>query len=613
MSFWAELRRRNVFRVGAVYLAGAWVLSQVGSLVAQSFAAPTWPMRMLLVLLAIGFPVALVVAWLFELTPQGLKLTAQVAPEASIMHHTGRRLDRVLIGMIGLLIVVLLVDRWVLPAREAETTTSSVAAGAAAAAPNGAAAASPLARLEHSVAVLPLANMSPNPSDAYFAAGIHEEILNYLAKLKSVNVIARTSVARYANTDKSIQDIGAELNVETVMEGSVRYADNRVRVTTQLIDARSGAHLWSEAYERDFKDIFAIQADIAMSVANALNATFSPEEQRQVERVPTTSPEAYALALQAWDLGGRGNQSPQILALLDQAIARDPNFAAPYGFKADTYASLLINTTYGSASDRAQTEALARNNAKQALALNPTDAQANGALANIDLFNWRWADARQTYERAYAATGFPVGYFRWFLSWTGQQARAIEVVQHYLALDPNNWGAHWNLGIALLYAGDADKAVAAFHRGIELAPALPLQHSWLAFAEIARNNRDAALRELQLNETLLGSNRAVISLVDTAYGYSRIGRSADAARLFAEIQTLAQKQDIGTGGWASAYLGIGDQQKALEQLRLGAERARTKTLDPGFFTLMNIRMNVTRDPVLEQPEFAAVRAALTGD
>ena len=608
MSFWAELRRRNVFRVGAVYLASAWALSQVGLLVAQSFDAPTWPMRMLLVLLAIGFPVALVVAWLFELTPQGVMLTAQVAPEASIAHHTGRRLNRVLIGMIGLLIVVLIVDRWVLPAHEAAAPVSATKS------PDiPVTAAPPRARLEHSVAVLPLANLSPNPSDAYFAAGIHEEILNYLAKLKFVNVIARTTMGRYANTEKSIQEIGAELNVETVMEGSVRYADNRVRITTQLIDARSGAHLWSEAYERDFKDIFAIQADIAMSVANALNAAFSPEEQRQVERVPTTSPEAYALALQALDLSGRGNQSAQMLALADQMIAHDPNFAMPYGVKAWTYATLLINTTLGSAADRAQNEALARSNAERALALDATNDDAGGALASVDLFNWRWADANRTFERFFAATGRPPPYFLWFNSWRGQHARAIEVAQRWVKLSPLDWNTNWGLGIALLYAGDADKAVVALSRAIELTYTLPLLHSWLAYAEIARGNHDAALREMQIEETLLGKERPMINLVGMVYCYGRIGRSADAARLFAEIQALAKQEDIGAGGWASAYLGIGDQQKALEQLRLGVQRARDKVLDPGFFTLMNIRMNFLRDPVLEQPEFAAVRAALTGD
>lgn len=601
MSFWTELRRRNVFRVGAVYLAAAWILSQVGDVVAQAFGAPPWPMRMLLVLLAVGFPVALILSWLFELTPEGVKLTREVAPNASITHETGRRLDRVLIGMIGLLIVVLLADNWLLPVRDA--APASVEAGAAPA----------RTRLENSVAVLPPENLSPNPDDAYFAAGIHQEILNYLYKLKSVNPIAITTMTRYANTEKSIQEIGAELNVETVMESSVRYADNRVRITTRLIGAESGAELWGEDYERDFSDIFGIQADIAMNVANALDAAFSPEEQRTIEAAPTTSPEAYTLLMQYLDFLGRGNQGPQLLAFLDQMIERDPEFAAPYGLKASTYANLLINTTVGAAGDRAQTEMLALTNAERALELDSTNGSANGALGTTHLVNWRWAQARETYERYYEATGRATGSFHWLSSWQGRHAEAIQISQQSVSLNPQNWIAHWGLGIVSLYAGEHERSVAAFRRGIDLSPALSLQHSWLAWAEIARGNHDEALRAMQIAETLLGNDRAIISLVDLVYSYGRLGRRDEATRLFAEIQALAANQDIGAGGWASAYLGIGDHEKALEQLRLGAERARNKVLDPGFFTLMNIRMNPTDDPVLEQPEFVAVREQLTGD
>ena len=217
------------------------------------------------------------------------------------------------------------------------------------------------------------------------------------------------------------------------------------------------------------------------------------------------------------------------------------------------------------------------------------------------------------FERAYAraAAGKAV-YFSWFLSWSGQRARAIEVQQRSVDLDPNNW-ARLELGIVSLYAGETDAAVTAFRRGIELAPALPLQHSWLAQAAIVRGNNAEAQRELALAETMLGGNRALISLVDILYGYSRIGMRDEVARLYAEIEPLARQQDIGTGGWAAVYLGIGDQEKALEQLRFGAQRARDHVLDQGFFTLMNIRMNVTRDPVLEQPEFVAVRERLQGD
>ena len=188
--------------------------------------------------------------------------------------------------------------------------------------------------LANSVAVLPFANLSPNADDAYFAQGIHEEVLNQLAKLDALSVIARTSVLRYADGKTSLPDIARELNVQTVMEGSVRYAGDNVRITAQLIDPKTGTQLWSDAYQRKFDDIFAIQADIAMNIANALRAEFSIEEQREIERPLTTSPEAYALYLQT----RTGRRRPRRrLKLLERAIALDPSFAAAYGRKALIY------------------------------------------------------------------------------------------------------------------------------------------------------------------------------------------------------------------------------------------------------------------------------------
>ena len=193
------------------------------------------------------------------------------------------------------------------------------------------------------MAVLPFANLSPNADDAYFAQGIHEEVLNQLAKLDALSVIARTSVLRYADGKTSLPDIARELNVQTVMEGSVRYAGDNVRITAQLIDPKTGTQLWSEAYQRKFEDIFTIQADIAMNIANALRAEFSLEEQREIERPLTTSPEAYALYLQTrtLDVGVR-----RIAGAARPRIELDPSFAAAYGRRAVVYSSMLANTSH---------------------------------------------------------------------------------------------------------------------------------------------------------------------------------------------------------------------------------------------------------------------------
>ena len=620
MSFWTELRRRNVFKVGTGYALVAWILVQVVGNVFPVLHLPEWTGTFVIVLLLLGFPLALVLAWAFEVTPDGIKRTADIPLRESIRHLTGQKLNYIVTALLVLAVALMAADNYVFTGNDA----SGANAAAAASSPPTVVPVPPSARagaattrtvLPNSVGVLPFANLSPNADDAYFAAGIHEEILNYLAKLKSLSVIGRTSMMRYAETDKSSPEIATELNVATVMEGSVRYANGRVRVTTQLNDGVTGAHLWSEAYERDFKDIFAIQADVAMSVANALNAAFSPEEQQRIEAVPNVSADTYATYLRVLPaLGGAGNQGPQIVAVLDQMIGDAPDFAAPHGWKAFVLANLLINTTFGSAGDRSATQTLARTSADRALALDPNDAQAHSALAQIEMVNWLWPEVRQRYARnSGAPSGLASLYSIWFLSWTGRDAEAIAAARRGIELSPFEAGTHWYLGMSLSYAEDYDEAVAAFERAIDLAPAAPLFHTWLAYAEIGRGGSEAAMQELRLTEQLLGSNRAVIYVLDMLYAYGRLGRTEDAQRLFEEIQSVARNQDIGAGGWAQAYLAMGDQQKALEQLREGTERARNKVLDPGFFQLMNIRMNATADPVLEQPEFAAVRAALSGD
>jgi serine/threonine-protein kinase len=398
------------------------------------------------------------------------------------------------------------------------------------------------------------------------------------------------------------------------MEGSVRYAGSRIRVTTQLVDSVTGSHLWSETYEREFDDVFAIESDIAMNVANALEAEFSAEEQQRIERVPAVSAQTYAAYLRVLpQMTGAGNQGPQMLALLDRLIAEDAEFAPLHGWKAWTHANLVINTVFGPARDPAGTEAAARASAARALALDPQQPEARSALAAVDLLRWRWPEARATFESFARETGRIGEYHPWLSSWSEREAEALEIARRRVDRDPLSSAARWYLGTVLTYAHDYDAAAAAFERAIELAPSVALFHSWLAFAEIGRGNHEAAADSLVRAEAVLGDNRAILYLVDILYCYGRIGRSADALRIFSEIQAIAANQEIGAGGWAMAYLGIGDQDRALEQLRIGAERARGKVLDQGFFSLMNIRMNVTSDPVLARPEFAAARAELTGD
>jgi len=573
-SFLTEIRRRKVFQVAAVYAVVAWLLIQIVAAVKSPLQLPVWFDTAVIVLLLVGFPIVLIFAWVYEFSGGSLRRTPSAA------------------------------DADDAPSRTPDAAPLAIAAGAAA------------AILPNSIAVLPFENMSPSPEHAYFAAGIHEEILNSLAKLKSLNVIARTSVLQYAGTQKPIGEIAGALGVETIMEGSVRYARDRVRVTTQLIDSGTGAHLWSEAYEREFDDIFAIQADIAVQVANALQAELSKEEQHRVEAPATTSTEAYALYLQVRNLENSGGiVADQVQALLDRAITLDPSFALALGAKAATYAVQLINTTASVASDSSELDPLVRKYAAAALAIDPREANAHMALCVLAEFTWRWSEARRHAMSCLETPtwGIMAGVVNWTLSWSGDTQLAIERAEQLRRLSPADWTAEWNLGIVQTYAGRYDEAAAALRRAIAILPVLPIHHSWLAITEIARGDTASARQQLDLTESLLGEDRQVIYLLDMAYARGRLGDAQNARRLFDELERRAAGQDIGAGGWALANMAIGRHDEALKWLRAGAGKAARHEIDAGMFSLMNLKQNYTNDPVLEQPEFVAARAQLKGD
>jgi TolB-like protein len=276
-DFFAELRRRHIYRIGAGYVVVAWGITQVLDVLSQIWALPAWIAQPVTIVLALGLPITLIVAWLIE----GKAHEAV----ASAVRSKATTVDWILIGAVALVLTAIGYQQ-LTPETVVVAAADEVLEDVSDVLPN-------------SVAILLFDNLSPNPDDAYFAAGVHESILNELVKIRDMNVIARTSVLRYADTDMSIPEIADELNVETVMEGSVRYAGDQVRVTAQLIDPNTGAHIWSEEYDRDLADIFAIQSDIAERIAMALEAELLPSEQESIERQPTQSPDAYTAFLKA--------------------------------------------------------------------------------------------------------------------------------------------------------------------------------------------------------------------------------------------------------------------------------------------------------------------------
>src|SRR5438309_2257781 len=287
LNFFAELKRRNVYKVAVAYAVVAWLLIQAASIILPSFEAPAWVMKVLIAALAIGFPIAVVLAWAFEITPQGIVRAEDVSPTDSITKHTGHKL----IGVTVVLAVIAasLLAYQFLRSKSAATTTPSITS-----APTSAPASTPTS--EKSIAVLPFENLSDDKQNAFFTDGVQDEILTDLAKIADLKVISRSSVMQYkTGVQRNLREIGQQLGVAHLLEGSVQRAGNRIRVNAQLIDARNDAHLWAQTYDRDLADVFAIQSEIAKAIADQLQAKLSPTEKAAIEQPPTSDVTAFNL------------------------------------------------------------------------------------------------------------------------------------------------------------------------------------------------------------------------------------------------------------------------------------------------------------------------------
>jgi TolB-like protein len=336
MSLFAELKRRNVFKVGAAYAVLTWLLAQVTDVFLENFGAPDWVIKTILLLLVIGFPLALFFAWAFEMTPEGIKKEKDVDRSQSITAQTGRKLDFTIIAILLLALGYFALDKFVLdPARDAAQVQTAKDAEAGPA--------------EKSIAVLPFVNMSDDASNEYFSDGISEEILNALAKVKQLKVSGRTSSFAFKGQNQDLRQIGDALGVEHILEGSVRKAGTKIRITAQLIQVDDGFHLWSETYDRELTDVFAIQDEIAGAILEQLKAQLIGEDAAPVT-VARTETEVYDLYLLAKQrLYERTGPTIEAAAeLLDRAIALDPEYAPAYAQRG--IATLLLSEgggTYG--------------------------------------------------------------------------------------------------------------------------------------------------------------------------------------------------------------------------------------------------------------------------
>ena len=578
MTLFEELKRRNVFKVGIAYLVIAWLLAQVLQLVFETFATPDWVMKTVLVLLATGLPIALIFAWAFEMTPEGLKREHEVDRSISTTSKTGKKLNQAITLFIVLALAYFAYDKFVHPAdRQAETpgTSDQVAS-------DGVAAEVAATQPERSIAVLAFVNMSDDDSNEYFSDGLSEELLNLLAKVPELHVTSRSSAFAFKGEKIDIPAVARKLNVAHILEGSVRKSGDQVRITAQLIEAKADKHLWSETYDRSLDNIFAIQDEIAAAVVAKLKISLLGD----VPVVRETDPEAYASYLQARHL--RRQRSTESLGqaelLLKQVLSVEPDYAAAWDELSAVY---LYSASLGLQSFP-DAYARARDAIDNALAADPNYAPALASLSFISkAYDNDLVAAAEYLERALQLepTNIAIiGTAALLYSSLGRFDEATAFNEFTVSRDPVSAAGHSNLGLNYNSAGRWDDAIASFNTALKLSPGYSGTMYKIGIAQMLKGEPRAALESMLQEESVWG-------MIGLPMIYHDLGQDSESdAALAALIAQYGQ-------GWAYniAYVQAyrGDIDLAFEWLDKAVE-----TKDGGLSEILSEKMfaNLYDDP-----------------
>nr|MBP8098523.1 hypothetical protein [Arenimonas sp.] len=472
MSVLAELKRRNVIRMAGLYLVGAWLLVQVAGTVLPMFGAPGWLPRSIVVVLALGFVPALVFAWVFEMTPEGLKRDGDIEPGRSIAPQTARRMDRMIVAVLVLALGYFGFDKFVLaPKRQAMEVNAAKKLG------RSEALATASTTTDKSIAVLPFVDMSPEHDQEYFSDGIAEELLNRLAQIPDLRVAARTSAFQFKGKNLDIADIGRQLKVAHVLEGSVRKSGTRLRITAQLINSASGYHLWSQTFEGDASDVFKVQDDISTAIAEVLETKLAGRPAADKQAV-SVDPQAYDDYLQGRAFTARrvDDNLKLAVAAFDRAIARDPAYSAAHAGRAF---ALALSEIWNPWLPTAELVAQGRASAAEALKLDPENVEAMIARGYLAMKHWDIAGARVDFERAYALAPENVdvlNFYGDFQKLVGNLREAERMKRKAMALDPLSFVHPHDLVQVLFDQGRPREALVMAERAKSLgSPSAPYQ------------------------------------------------------------------------------------------------------------------------------------------
>lgn len=573
MAILGEMRRRNIFKVSLAYAIVSWLIVQVADIVLPTFNAPQWIMQVLVVMLILLFPIAVLLSWAYELTPQGFKATADVDRTQSITVRTGRKLNHIVIFLLALAIVFLVLDNYVF--RDEVAPDPDVA-------------------YRQSVAVIPFANRSAAEEDAGFLAdGIHDELLTRLAKISELRVISRTSVLEYRGTTKNMVQIGAELGVGSILEGGVQRAGDQIRINVQLIDAQTDEHIWADTYDRELTaaNVFAIQSDISAAIADALEAELSDDELERIDAVPTDN----LAALRAYFTGKQlveqrtAESLRQAIGQFERAVAFDPGFADAWAGIAEGWLEL---PNYLATVNAQRVRREASSAAIRAVTLDPDSPQALAALGwHLLLHNYDWDGAEDAFRRALQVDASNVNALHWYshlLSWQGKHEDAIAAAELGMRADPLSSLMRTNVNYMRMDAGQWDIALSL--NDIDAAEYSSLgANLWIGNLR-ARRGAEAARLLVEWAEATGRDGEAAAELADITI------RALDDGE---DIQFEAELIDrLGVGTEVpEIYAAFGDAENTILSLQDANQTG------VGFRSLLSMKINPSYDFVREDPRF----------
>jgi TolB-like protein/tetratricopeptide (TPR) repeat protein len=574
-NFFTELKRRNVYKVAVAYAVSAWLLIQAASILLPTFEVPPSVMKSLVVIIAIGFVVAMVIAWTFEMTPSGMKRTEEIGPDEKLPQWSRRKFASFILALT--ICAAALLGYQVFRAKPTQRSEVSDLPA-------------------KSIAVLPFDSLSTDPENAFFAEGVQDEILTRLAKVADLKVIARTSTQKFKAASGNLPDIAKQLGVMNILEGSVQKVNDQVRVNVQLINGVTNAHLWAEIYDRKLTDIFAVESDIAKTIADTLQARLTGSEKDAMSKKPTANPEAYDLYVRGRFFWNKRTAAdlPKSVEYYNQAIAKDPNYAVAYSGLADAY---VLYPDYGvGAPDQFYPKA--REMALKALSLEPSLGAPHAALGAVYTnLDHDFARAIAEFDRAIELDPNYATAHQWKttpLGALGEFDRAIACDRQAIALDPLSLIVNADLAFNYLNAHRFEESIAQSRKTLEIDSNFYVVRGYLGLGLQLTGKIAEALSEYR---TAAASADEPYTRALLAQACARSDLRDEAQRILTELEERSRTKFV--SGWSIAVirLSLGDKEGAIAALQTAFDQHAPEILTLKYDPLLN---DLHGDPRFEE-------------